>query len=95
MDQICPLPGDQLVWFGELNENYGVYRIDRRTGTIIDSFGGRDPMMSPDQHCLIMRPFRHFRSEQSASEEYLPYDLTVDADKNTMKGLTPFTQRLM
>jgi hypothetical protein len=43
MDQICPLPGDQLVLFGELNENYGIYRIDRKTASIIDGFGGRDP----------------------------------------------------
>jgi hypothetical protein len=57
-----PLPANQLVLFGELNNNYGVYRIDRNTGTIIDSFGGRDPMISPDQHWLIMRPYRNFRS---------------------------------
>jgi hypothetical protein len=94
MDQICPLPGDQLVLFGELNENYGIYRIDRKTASIIDGFGGRDPMMSPDQHWLIMRPYRHFRSERSDSEEYLLYDLTADAEKNRMKGLTPFTQGL-
>ena len=95
MDQICPLAGDQLVLFGELNDNYGVYRIDRRTAAIIDTFAGRDPLMSPDQRWLIMRPYRHFRSQISDSEEYLLYDLTVGADKNRMKGLTPFTESLV
>jgi len=95
MDQICPLPNDQLVIFGELNDNYGIFRIERKTATIIDGLGGRDPMMSPDQHWLIMRPYRHFRSQRSNSEEYLLYDLTADAGKNRMKGLTPFTEGLI
>jgi hypothetical protein len=95
MDQICPLPGDQLVLFGEFNDNYGIDRIDRKTAAIIDSFAGRDPMMSPDQHWLIMRPYRHFRSQLSNSEEYLLYDLTADAEENRMKGLTQFTAYLV
>src|SRR5665213_1294678 len=95
MDQICPLPGNQLVLFGELNENYGVYRIDRKTATIIDAFGGRDPMISPDQHWLIRRPYRHFRSRRSNSEESPLYALTVGAAKNRMKGLTPVTEGLV
>jgi hypothetical protein len=95
MDQICAVSGDQLVLFGELNDNYGINRIDRRTATIIDGFSGRDPMMSPDQHWLIRRPYRHFRSQRSDSEEYLLYDLTVSADKNITKGLTLFTQGLI
>jgi hypothetical protein len=95
LDQICALPGDQLVLFGEFNENYDVDRIDRKTATVIDSFAGRNPMMSPDQHWLIMRPYRHFRSQRSNSEEYLLYDLTGDAEKNRMKGLTPFTEGLV
>jgi hypothetical protein len=36
MDQICPLPADQLVLFGELNDNYHIARIDRKAATIID-----------------------------------------------------------
>jgi hypothetical protein len=95
VEQICPVPGDQLVLFGEPGDgNYSITRVDRANGRIIDSIGGRDPLMSPDQHWLIMRPYYHFRSELSDSEEYLLYDLTVDGEKNTMKGLTPFTQDL-
>jgi hypothetical protein len=95
MDQICPLSGDQLVLFGEFNDNYSIARIDRKNAVITDMFSGRDPVMSPDQHWLIMRPYRHFRSQRSNSEEYLLYDLTGDAEKNKMKGLTPFTEGLV
>ena len=95
MDQICPLPGDQLVLFGEFNENYEIDRVDRKTAMILDTFEGRDPMMSPDQRWLIRRPWRHFRSQVSNSEEYLLYNLTASAEQNKMKGLTPLTEGLV
>jgi len=94
MDQICPIPGDQLVLFGKFNDNYGIERINRTTAAVIDIFEGRNPMMSPNQHWLIMRPYRHFRSQRSNSEEYMLYDLTVDAAKNRMPGLTALTGAL-
>lgn len=96
VEQICPLPGDQLVLFGEPGDgNYSITRVDGRKGTIIDAIGGRNPVMSPDQHWLIMRAYHHFRSDLSDSEEYLLYDLTVDGSSNRMPGLTPFTQELV
>jgi hypothetical protein len=68
--------------------------VDRKTGELLDSFEAYDPVVSPDQHWLIMRDFYPAQSEVSDSEEYLLYDLTKDPAGNTVPNRPAYTGKV-
>ena len=57
---------------------------------ILDIFGARDPVVSPDRHWLVYRE-RYPTRVEVVWEQYLLYDLTKDAAYNAVPGATPQT----
>jgi len=93
---VCALPGDQLITFGESGDgNIYMERISASSLERIGFLAGRNPVVSPDAHWLVMRHFHHFAlNEEEDSEVYLLYDLTKDAKANAI-GVTPESGNLI
>jgi hypothetical protein len=80
--QVCPIGQDRLVVFAWDEGAYNITVVDRVNGTVVDSFMNYNPVMSPDQHWLIMRRFYSLHTDVNVSEQYLLYDLRASAAEN-------------
>ena len=89
VQEVCSLPRNRAMIFGILSPAvYGIAIIDVSKLTLIDYFWGFDPLLSPDQHWLIMRKFHPPNIETPFTEEYLLYDIDNDARHNRAAGIT-------
>ena len=88
IDQICSLKNGRIVVFTETGGASGIYVLDVVTHSLVDSFAGYDPVMSPDQRWIASRKAypAHFM-ELSVSEEYLLYDLSKSPSQNRAEGV--------
>jgi hypothetical protein len=87
IEQVCSVSQNKLLVAGETSGAPIIYLIST-TGQILDSFYGWDPVMSPDQHWLIMRKFYPLHMEVPYTEEYLLYDLTKNKTANRPPGVS-------
>lgn len=96
VEQVCPLPGNKLLVFGQtIPAAYLTAIIDLKTAKQIDGFRSWwSPVISPDQRWLIMQAFYPAHSDAPFSDEYLLYDLTKDRAGNTMPGVTQYTEEM-
>lgn len=88
IEQVCTLPQDRLLVVGETGGAYRLTIIGRQTGAVLDSFYAWDPVMSPDQHWLIMRKFYPVHMGVPFTEEYLLYNLNKNRSGNRLSGIT-------
>ncbi len=75
--QVCPISGDRLLVFGHIAGGDGpdVSIISQIDGNTLDGLGGRDPVVSPDQHWIVRRGW-YGRFYEIQTDEYFLYDLT-------------------
>jgi len=78
IEEACPLGPRKIVLFA----TPWVSIVDLGDGTVLDSFIAYDPIMSPDQHWIVMRRFFPPQTEFVPGDEYVLYDLTADAKTN-------------
>jgi hypothetical protein len=88
IEQVCPLPQGKLLVVGETGGADNVNIVSQTTGALLDSFYAWDPVISPDQHWLIMRKFYPVHMDVPYTEEYLLYDLTKDKAGNRLSGVS-------
>ena len=88
--EVCPISQNRLIVFGWYETMHVITIIDETHGSIIDSFMAYDPVMSLDQHWLVMRAFHSLHPQLTPSELYLLYDLSQSPAANR-HGLTPYT----
>ncbi|MGC4054904.1 MAG: hypothetical protein QM757_39180 [Paludibaculum sp.] len=87
VEQVCPDVNGKLLFFGRLTEiSYDIYIVDPVDGAVLDTIRATTPAISPDRRWLAYRAFWPRFSDLEPSEEYLLYDLTVDAARNTAAG---------
>jgi|SRR5271157_540061 len=94
VEQVCPLPGNKLLAFGQMAPAaYYTAIVDLKAAKLVDGFRSWwPPVISPDQRWLIMRAFYPEHSDAPFSEEYLLYDLTRDRSQNTMPDVTRYNE---
>lgn len=92
VEEVCPISPDKLLVFGNSNPATSIAIIDRNAAKLLDSFSAYDPVISPNQHWLVLRDFYPPQSELPASEEYLLYDLTKDKAANHLPGIDPYVE---
>jgi hypothetical protein len=86
VQQVCPIPGDELVVFGLATPAlYNIEIIRLPDGSLGDSMYGFSPITAPNQRWLVRRKF--YPAQATASEEYLIYDLTQDWTQNREPGI--------
>lgn len=91
VQQICPVSSSEVVIFGVATPSlYNVTLADIQGRQVIDSFYAYNPVISPDQHWLIMRKFYPTGGiSENVSEEYLLYDLKKNRVENRAPGIIP------
>jgi hypothetical protein len=87
VQEVCPLPGGRLLVFGANYNDANLNIVDPTNATLLDSFEGFAPAMSPNQRWLAYRKFYPRHTEFDPSEEYLLYDLTKTAAQNRPPGV--------
>ena len=89
VQEVCSLSRDRAVIFGLLSPAvYGIAIINVSKLALIDYFWALDPLLSPDQHWLMMRKFYPPNIESPVTEEYLLYDTESDARHNRGPGVS-------
>ena len=81
--QVCPIANDKLLIFGSAAGAYNIVVFDEAHRKVTYSFYAYDPKLSPDQRWIISRLFYPPQSEVGFSEEYVLYDLSKSAKKNS------------
>jgi hypothetical protein len=82
IEEVCPIAANRLVVFGNASSaTHNIAFIDARNGSLVDSFYGTSPHMSPNQQWLVYRKF-YARGALSPSDEYLLYDLRRTRSQN-------------
>ncbi|QOY89139.1 hypothetical protein [Paludibaculum fermentans] len=88
VEQVCPNIAGKTLLFGRVTEiSFEIYIVDSSDGRVLDKVLATTPAISPDQHWLAYRAFWPRFSDLEPSEEYLLYDLTGDAARNTAVGM--------
>lgn len=87
--ETCPLPDGRIVVFGEASSGSTIsYILDPAKPSLLDSFGGYQMLMSPDQRWIAFRKYYPSHGvELPVSEEYLVYDLSEAAAGNRANGI--------
>jgi hypothetical protein len=83
IDQVCELPEDRIVVFG----NSGAYGtnisiVDMEKAVLVDTFLVYDPRLSPNRRWIAYRKFYPRQSDLRPSDEYLLYDLSKSPHQN-------------
>jgi hypothetical protein len=90
--QVCALGQDRLIVFGSVpgDDGYIIWILKTLDAGVVDIFGARNPVMSPDHHWLVFR--RGYPTVvEVVFEEYLLYDLNKERSSNApqTQGVPP------
>jgi hypothetical protein len=78
--EVCPLSDGRLVLFGDYGGT-AVFIIDPKSRSLVDSFDGYSPVISPDQHWIVfIKPYP--LHGVIGSDQPMLYDLTKTPAEN-------------